>query len=204
MGDLDEKAALGSSLGVDGHGGADVASCLDILAGLCGDGEVDGGVREGAGVRGGEEVLDQGAEAVEFVGGGVPAEQGLAGGGLEDQGEHVLLVFDIDLDLVLLLGMGDGEARANLDFGSIFGAGAYQGANDPGGLGVFTDISSNGVIEDGEDSLATVTHQPMNLFLLLSPLFFMPSLCLSRSYIEANWRGSLVMVHYIPEAGSGQ
>lgn len=109
MGNLDEKAALGSSLGVDGHGGADVASRLDILAGLCRDGEVDGGVREGAGIRSGEEVLDQGAEAVELVGSGVPAEEGLAGSGLEDQGEHVLLVFDVDLDLVLLFGMGDSE-----------------------------------------------------------------------------------------------
>lgn len=187
MGNLDEKAALGSSLGVDGHRGADVASCLDILAGLCGDGEVDGGVREGAGVRGGEEVLDQSAEAVELVGGGVPAEQGLAGRGLEDQGEHVLLVFDIDLDLVLLLGMGDGEARANLDLGSIFGAGAYQGANDPGGLGVFTDISSNGVIEDGEDSLATVTHQPMNFV----SSFFSPPLYALFMPLPVPYRGKL-------------
>lgn len=166
MGDLDEEAALGSALGVDGDGGADVAPRLDVLAGLCGDGEVDGGVGEGAGVRGGEEVLDQGAEAVELVRGGVPAQQRLAGRGLEHQGQHVLLVFDVDLDLVLLLGVGDGEARPHLDLGAIFGAGAYQGANDPRGLGVFTDVASDGMVEDGEDSLEAgrAICQPLNLF----------------------------------------
>lgn len=152
MGDLDEQAALGGSLGVDGHGGADVASGLDILAGLGGDGHVDGGVREGAGVGASEEVLDEGAEAVELVRGGVPAEQGLAGVGLQGEGEHVLLVLDIDLDLILLLGVGDGEARADLDFGAIFGTGANEGADDSGGLGV-SDVSSDGVVEDGENGL---------------------------------------------------
>jgi hypothetical protein len=164
VGDLDEKAALGSSLGVDGNRGADVASRLDILAGLCRDGEVDGGVGEGAGIRGGEEVLDQSAEAVELVGGGVPAEKRFAGSGLEDQGQHVLLVLDIDLDLVFLLGMGDGEARSDLNFCSIFRSGAYQGTDDPGGLRVFTDIASNGVVEDGEDSLAQSDISAIELF----------------------------------------
>lgn len=153
MGYLHEEAALGGALRVDGHGGADVASGLDILAGLGGNGHVDGGVRGGAGLSAGEEVLDQGAEAVEFGGGGVPAEEDLAGGGLEGQGEHVLLVFDIDLDLVLLFGVGDGEARADFDFSAIFGAGADKGTDYAGGLGIFAGVSSNGVVEDREDSL---------------------------------------------------
>ena len=152
MGNLDEEAAVGSPLGVDGDGSADVASGLDVLAGLGGDGHVDGGVGEGARVRATEEVLDEGAEAVELVRGGVPAEEVLAGGGLEGQGEHVLLVLDIDLDLVLLLGVRDGEAGADLDFGAIFRAGADEGADDSGGLGV-SDVSSDGVVEDGEDGL---------------------------------------------------
>jgi hypothetical protein len=110
VGNLNEEAAVGSTLSVDGNGSADVASRLNILARLGRDGHVNGGVRESAGVRAAEEVLDESAEAVELVRGGVPAEEGLAAVGLESQGKHVLLVLDIDLDLVLLLGMGDGEA----------------------------------------------------------------------------------------------
>jgi hypothetical protein len=54
--------------------------------------------------------------------------------------------------LVLLLGVGDGEARANLNFGAIFRSGADEGADNSGGLGI-SDVSSNGVVEDREDSL---------------------------------------------------
>lgn len=110
VGDLDEQAALGGTLSVDSDGGADVASALNILTRLSRDGHVNGRVREGASIGAGEEILDEGAEAVELVGGGVPSEEGLAGGGLESQGEHVLLVFDIDLDLILLLGVRDSKA----------------------------------------------------------------------------------------------
>ncbi|KAI6768357.1 hypothetical protein HG530_006366 [Fusarium avenaceum] len=74
VGDLDEETAFGSTLGVDGNGGADIASRLDILAGFGRDGHVNGRMGECAGVRRAEEVLDKGAEAVELVGGGVPAE----------------------------------------------------------------------------------------------------------------------------------
>lgn len=48
--------------------------------------------------------------------------------------------------------MGDGEARADLDFSAIFGTGANEGADDSGGLGV-SDVSSDGVVEDGENGL---------------------------------------------------
>jgi hypothetical protein len=152
VGDLDEKATVGSTLSVHGNGGADIASRLYVLARLGRNGHVNGGVGECASVRATEEVLDEGAEAVELMRGGVPAEEGLAPVGLQGQGEHVLLVFDIDLDLVLLLGMGDSEARANLDFGAIFRSGADKGANNSGRLRI-SDVSSNGVVEDREDSL---------------------------------------------------
>lgn len=49
--------------------------------------------------------------------------------------------------------MGDGKARADLDFGTIFGTGAYEGADDAAGLGCIADISSYGVVEDGKDGL---------------------------------------------------
>ena len=110
VGNLNKETAVGSTLSVDGNRGADIASRLDILARLGRDGHVDGGVGECAGILVAEEVLDESAEAVEFVGGGVPAEEGLAAVGLESQSKHVLLVLDIDLDLVLLLGVGNGKA----------------------------------------------------------------------------------------------
>ena len=153
MRDLHEEAALGGALSVDRNRGADVASRLDLVTRLGRDGKVNSRVRESACVRAAEEVLDEGAEAVELVGGGVPAEKGLAGRGLEGKGEHVLLVLDIDLDLILLLGVRDGEALADLDFCAIFGSGAHKGADDSGGLGAITDIATCGVIEDGENGL---------------------------------------------------
>ncbi|KAJ6440420.1 hypothetical protein O9K51_06210 [Purpureocillium lavendulum] len=160
VGHLDEEAAVGGALSVDGHGGADVASRLDVLAGLGRNRQVNGGVGERARLGAGEEVLDKGAEAVELVGRGVPAEQGLAGVGFQGQGEHVLLVLDVDLDLVLLLGVRDGEAGADLDLGSIFGSGADQGADDSGGLGILVDVPSHGVVEDGEDGLSMTSISP--------------------------------------------
>ena len=110
MGHLHEETALGSALSVDGDRSADVAAGLETLASIGRDGQVNRRMGECAGVGAAEEVLDEGAEAVEFEGCGVPAEQGLAGIGLERQGEHRLLVVNIDLDLVLLFGVRDGEA----------------------------------------------------------------------------------------------
>lgn len=146
VGHLDEEAALGGALGVDGDGGADVAPRLDGPARVGGEGEVDGRVGEGARVGAGEEVLDEGAEGVELERGRVPAEEGLARVGLEGQGQHVLLVLDVDLDLVLLLGVGDGEARAHLDLGAILGARAHEGADDAGRLGGFADVAAGGMV----------------------------------------------------------
>ena len=110
MGDLNEQAAFGSSLGVDSDRGADVASRLNILSGVGRNRQVDGWVRESASVGAAEEVLDQGAEVVQFVGGRVPSEEGIARVGLECQSKHVLLVLDVDFDLVFFLSVGDGEA----------------------------------------------------------------------------------------------
>lgn len=78
MGDRDEEAGLGGALGVDGDGGRDVGAGLDVGAGVGGDGEVDGRVRESASLGAGEEVLDQGAEAVKFMARRVPSQQNLA------------------------------------------------------------------------------------------------------------------------------
>lgn len=75
VGHLGEEAALGGALRVDGDGGADVAARLDLLARVGGDSEMDGRVGEGTRVRASEEVLDEGAEAVELERGGVPAEE---------------------------------------------------------------------------------------------------------------------------------
>lgn len=151
--DLNEEAAFSRSLGVDGDGCANVTPRLDIFARLRRYGQMDGRMGEGARLGTGKEVLNQGAEAVEFVGGGVPAEQGFARGGFQRQGEHVLLVFHVDLDLILFLCVRDGEGRSDFDLGAIFRPGAYQGADDSGGWGVFGYISSRGVIKNGEDSL---------------------------------------------------
>jgi hypothetical protein len=65
----------------------------------------------------------------------------------------VLLVFDINFDLILLFGVRDGEARANFDFGAIFGAGADEGTDYAGRLSIFSRVSSDSVVEDGEDGL---------------------------------------------------
>ncbi len=87
-------------------GGADVGLGLDGAASLGADGQVDCRVGEGACLGAGEEVLDQGREAIELMAGGVPAQQGLRGRGAQGQRQHVLPVLDIDLDLVLVLGVG--------------------------------------------------------------------------------------------------
>lgn len=101
--------------------------------------------------------------------------------------------------------MGDGEAGSNFDLGSIFGTGAYQGANDPGGLRVFADVASDGMVEDGEDSLEAgrAIYQPLNLscefpFAPLNSLLFASSR-------ESLFRGrSIVTGSYIPGAGYGR
>lgn len=160
---LNEEAALGGALGVDGYGGADVASRLDIFARLRGDGHVYGGMRRGPRLRAGEEVLDQGAEAVELGRGGVPAEEDFAGRGFECQGQHVLLVFHVHLDLVLLFGVGDGEARSDFDLGAIFRAGADEGADDTCGLGGFTGVSSDSMVEDGKNGLLSEREKDMSV-----------------------------------------
>lgn len=152
VGYLDEEARLGGALGADSHGSGDVRLGVDGRAGLGADGQVDGRVGEGAGLGGGEEVLDQGAEAVELVRGGVPTQKGLAGVGLESQGQHVLLVLDVHLNLVLVLGVGDGEGGADFDLAAVLAADTHEGTNHPCRLGVAV-ITSDGMVDDGEDSL---------------------------------------------------
>lgn len=110
-------------------------------------------MRESAGVRAGEEVLDQGAEVVEFVRGGVPAEERFAGVSLENQSKHILLIFDIDFDLVFLFGMRDGEAGSYFDFGTIFRSGTDKSTDNASRLGSILDISANGVVKNRKDSL---------------------------------------------------
>lgn len=149
---LNEETGIGGALRDNRHRSGDVRLCGDGAAGVGRDGEVDGGVGEGAGLWGGEEVLDKGREGVELVGGGVPAEKLLAGGGLEGQSEHVLLVIDIDFDLVVGLDVGDGESRADLDLASIFAAGANEGADYAVRVGA-VDIAADGMVDDGEDRL---------------------------------------------------
>lgn len=152
VGDLDEEARLGGALGADGHRSGDVGLGLDGRAGLGADGQVDGRVGEGAGLGRGEEVLDQGAEAVELVRGGVPTKEGLARASLEGQGQHVLLVLDVHLDLVLVLGVGDGEGGAHFDLAAVLAADTHEGTDHPCRLGVAV-VTSDGMVDDGEDRL---------------------------------------------------
>lgn len=125
---------------------------------------MDGGVRECASIGAGEEVLDQGAEVVELVRRGVPAEQRLAGVGLENQSKHVLLVFDIDFDLVFLLGMRDSEAGSYFDFGTILGSSTDKSTDYTSRLGSFLDISADCVVKNRKDSLNAkyYEHMPRN------------------------------------------
>lgn len=159
VGHLDEEARLGRAVGVNGSRGGDVRVGLDVLAWLGGDGQVNGGVGEGARLGGGEEVLDEGGEAVELEAGGVPTQQGLARAGLEGQLQHGALVLNVDLDLLLILDVGDGEGVAHLDLSAILGPHAYQGANDAGlgcvWRGVFwgSVVAADGMVENGEDCL---------------------------------------------------
>ncbi len=154
MGHLDEETALGGAFGIDGDRRGDVGAQLDIGARLSRHGQVHGGVGERAGLGRGEEILDQGAEAVQLGRCRVPTEQDLAGVGLEVEGQHVLLVLDIDLDLVLVLGMGDGEGRDHGDVAAILGPAADQGADDARRRGwCGGDVTADGMVEDGEDGL---------------------------------------------------
>lgn len=82
---------------------------------------MDRRVRESSGLRASEEVLDQGAEAIEGKVGRVPSQKHFARVRLQLQSEHVLLVFNIYLDLVFVLGVRDGEAISNFHLDTIFG-----------------------------------------------------------------------------------
>lgn len=125
VGYLDEEAALGSALGVDCDGGGDVGLELNVGTRIRRYGQVYGRVRECAGLRAGEEVLDEGAEAVKFVRCCVPSEKGLARRRLQVEVEHVLLVLDIHLDLILVLGVGNGEGGGDGKFAAIFVTRSY-------------------------------------------------------------------------------
>lgn len=131
--DLDEEAALGGALGVDGDGGANVGLELDarVGAGVGRHGQVDGRVGERARVGRREEVLDQRAEAVQLVRRRVPAQQGLARVRPQVQRQHVLLVLHVHLHLVLVLGVRDGEGRRHGRLGPILGSRPHQGAYYP-------------------------------------------------------------------------
>lgn len=153
VGHGDEQARVGGALGGDANGGGDVGARLDLLAGLCGDGQVDGGVGPCAVALLTVEVLDEGGEGVEVAAGGVPADEDLAGVGAQVQGQHLLLVVHVDLDLLGRLGVGDGIAIADLDLGAVFAAGAQQGADDA----LLVGGAAQRVIEDGEDSLVTLS-----------------------------------------------
>lgn len=148
--DWDEEAGLCGALSVDSDWGGNVGLCDDLLAGLGGNGQVDGWVWESSGLRAGEEVLDKGGEVVELEAGGVPSEKDLAWVGLQLEGEHVLLVLNVDLDLVLGLGVVDGEAVANLNLHSILRADTEEGTNDA----VRRWVTTGGMVEDGEDDLS--------------------------------------------------
>jgi hypothetical protein len=153
VGHGDEQARVGGALRSDTNGGGDVRPRLDLLAGLCGHSQVDCGVGPCAVALLAVEVLDEGGEGVEVAAGGVPADEDLAGVGAEVQGQHLLLVVHVDLDLLGRLGVGDGIAVADLDLGAVFAAGSQQGADDA----LLVGGAAEGVVEDGEDSLVTLS-----------------------------------------------
>lgn len=156
---LNEETRLGSALRVDGGGRGDVALGFDVFARLGGDGQVHGWVGKRARLRGGEEVLDEGGEGVELERGGIPAQQGLAGRGLEREGQHRPLVLHVHFDLVLILDVRNREAVSYLNLRAVLGAHADQGANDAGFWGVWVGggvdgvIAAGGMVEYREDSL---------------------------------------------------
>ena len=81
MGNWEEKARVGSTVRGESNRGGNVRSNFDILTGSGGEGEVYGGVGEGASLGGGVEVLDQGGEGVEDGRSGVPSYEDFTGVG---------------------------------------------------------------------------------------------------------------------------
>lgn len=111
-------------------------------------------MREGAGLGRGEEVLNQGTEAVQLGRCRVPTEQDFARIGLEVEREHVFLILDVNLDLVLVFGVRDGEGRDDGHLAAVLGPASYEGTDDArrgrwrGGR-----VATDGMVEDGEDGL---------------------------------------------------
>lgn len=171
MGHLDEEAAFGGALGIHGDGRADVAPRLDVLARFRRDGHVDGRMGRRARLGTGEEVLDEGTEAVELRRCRVPSEEGLARGGLECEGQHVLLVLNVHLDLVFFFRVRDGEACPHLSLAAIFRSGADEGSYDASGLSIFAGVSPDGVVENGKDGLSI----PSKISFHISFSFFLSS-----------------------------
>lgn len=166
VGDGDEQAAVGDAVGVGADGGGDVGSDLDILAGLGGEREVDGGVGESALAVGGVEVLDQGGEGVELRGGGVPgsmsniapweirklllpSDKNLAGVRLEVESKHGLVVLHVDLNLLLRLVVSNTKAIPDLNLGTVIASDSEKSSDHA----LLLHVSSEGVVEDGEQSL---------------------------------------------------
>jgi hypothetical protein len=69
------------------------------------------------------------------------------------QGEHLLLVVHVDLDLLGRLGVGDGIAVADFNLGAVFAAGSEERADNA----LLVGGAAEGVVEDGEDSLITLS-----------------------------------------------
>lgn len=149
VGNGDESGAVGSALGGDTNGSGDISPGLEVLAGLSGDSQVDSGVRPCAIALAAVEVLDEGGEGVELGGSGVPANQNLAGVGLQVEGEHLLVIFHVDLDLVLSLGVADGEGGSDLNLASILGSCSQQSTDDA----LLIGIAAERVVENGENGL---------------------------------------------------
>ena len=153
VGNGDEQARVGGALSSDTNGGGDVCPRLNLLAGLCGNSQVDCRVGPCAVALLAVEVLDEGGEGVQVAAGRVPANEDLAGVGAEVQGEHLLLVVHVDLDLLGRLGVGDGIAVTDFNLGAVFAAGSEQSADNA----LLVGGTAEGVVEDGEDSLMTLS-----------------------------------------------
>jgi hypothetical protein len=151
VGNGDEQARVGGTLGCDTNGGGDVCPRLDLLAGLGRNSQVDGRVWPCAVALLAVEVLDEGGEGVQVTAGGVPADEDLTGVRAQVQGEHLLLVVHVDLDLLGRLGVGDGIAVADLDLSAVFAAGAEESSDDA----LLVGGAAEGVVEDGENGLGS-------------------------------------------------
>ena len=73
MGNWKEKAGVGSTVRGEPNRRGNIRSDFDVLTWSSREGEVHGGVREGASLGRGIEVLDQGGEGVEDGRGGIPS-----------------------------------------------------------------------------------------------------------------------------------